>query len=120
MPNHLHGIILITRGPDELSRGEALTLATTALSADASVNASPLQPWPRGAAPRSLNAVVQNFKSITTRQIHRIAASAGRPVWQRGYYEHVVRDDSELERVRTYIRNNPARWRTDAENITLD
>lgn len=39
-----------------------------------------------------------------------------RLVWQRGYYEHVIRDDAALDRIRRYIRENPLRWAMDAEN----
>jgi putative transposase len=37
----------------------------------------------------------------------------GVPVWQRNYYEHIVRDDDALNRIRQYIRHNPAEWQTD-------
>jgi REP element-mobilizing transposase RayT len=65
---------------------------------------------PRRAAPGTLGAVVGAFKSQTTRQINHLRRTPGAPVWQRGYYERVLRDDRELDRTRDYIRDNPARW----------
>ncbi len=41
----------------------------------------------------------------------------GVPVWQRGFYEHVIRDEEDLDRVRRYIEANPIRWADDEENL---
>ncbi|MBH23917.1 MAG: transposase [Myxococcales bacterium] len=65
-----------------------------------------------------LSHVIQHFKSVTTtnyiRGVRRGALMAfKRKVWQPGYYDHVVRDDADLQRIRRYIRNNPARWMSD-------
>lgn len=68
---------------------------------------------PHGTQPRSLNAIVQNFKSITARRIHKSASHADQPIWQRNYYEHIIRSDAALERIRAYIENNPANWMQD-------
>ncbi|TAK32134.1 MAG: hypothetical protein EPO21_16035 [Chloroflexota bacterium] len=62
----------------------------------------------------TLGEVVRAFKAATTRAI-RVAGYAGFG-WQRNYYEHVVRDEADLDRVREYIANNPARWAEDEEN----
>ncbi len=62
-----------------------------------------------GTQPRSLDALVQNFKSVTAKRINQIRESPGKQVWQRNYYEHVVRDDRDLENIRRYIRANPYR-----------
>lgn len=62
-----------------------------------------------GTQPRSLEALVQNFKSITAKRINQIRKSPGARVWQRNYYEHVVRDEQDLENIRRYIRKNPYR-----------
>jgi REP element-mobilizing transposase RayT len=59
---------------------------------------------------------VRSFKSNTTRRINNIRRAAGAPVWQRNYYEHVVRDDADLARIRQYIRENPAKWADDPDN----
>ena len=71
---------------------------------------------PRGTVPGSLGAIVQNFKSNTTREINRLRQTRGIPVWQRNYYERVIRNDAELDRIRLYIQDNPRRWGDDEEN----
>jgi putative transposase len=76
---------------------------------DADGNALPLQ---RG----SLGAIVGNLKSVTARRINRIRHTPGMDVWQRNYYEHIIRNERALERIREYIINNPLRWELDIEN----
>lgn len=77
-------------------------------------NASPLPP--RGVVSGSLGATVGNFKSITARRINRIRKTPGAPIWQRNCYEHIVRSEPELSRIRDYIQTNPLRWELDREN----
>ena len=64
----------------------------------------------------SLGAIVGNFKSVTARRINRIRKTPGAPIWQRNYYEHIVRNETELNRIRQYIRLNPMKWELDREN----
>jgi REP element-mobilizing transposase RayT len=64
---------------------------------------------------RGLPAVVAAFKSISARRINAVRGSEG-PLWQRGFYEHVVRNESDRDRIRTYIDENPMKWDLDAEN----
>jgi len=59
---------------------------------------------------------VRGFKAAVTYGINVSRHTPRVPVWQRNYYEHVIRDDAELERVRAYIANNPARWAEDRDN----
>jgi hypothetical protein len=63
-----------------------------------------------------LGAIVGNFKSVTARRINRVRGTPGAPVWQRNYYEHVVRDERALNVIRQYIADNPARWAWDTYN----
>ena len=94
MPNHLHGIVVLTELPE---------------SAD---------PAPEhGATPGSLPTMVGNFKSLVTRRINRVRRTPGYKIWQRGYYERIVRNDRELNAIRQYIRANPARWAEDRDNL---
>lgn len=60
--------------------------------------------------------VIGYLKMNSSKQINQILDSPGVPVWQRGYYEHVIRDDRALNAIRNYIRNNPLQWETDEEN----
>lgn len=60
--------------------------------------------------PESLGAVLRSYKSTVTRRINGLRASPGEPVWQRNFYEHVIRDAAELDRIVAYIASNPRRW----------
>ena len=74
---------------------------------------SPLQPGP---AKRSLGALIAGFKAATTKRINAWRGTPGNPVWQRNYYDRIIRDEDELWRIREYIANNPAQWAVDREN----
>jgi putative transposase len=62
----------------------------------------------------TLGEIVRTYKAVSTHVI-RQSFNPGF-AWQRNYYEHVIRDDLSLERIRDYIANNPARWAEDEEN----
>ena len=57
-----------------------------------------------------------SFKSATTKRINEIRAKPGIPVWQRNYYEHIIRKEEPFKRTREYILTNPLRWHLDREN----
>jgi REP element-mobilizing transposase RayT len=61
----------------------------------------------------SLGQIVAYYKHETTRQINELRDMPGVPFWQRNYWEHIIRDDDSLDRIREYIRDNPARWDDD-------
>ena len=61
--------------------------------------------------------MVRAFKGACTSRARDLLAMHGGRLWQRNYYEHIVRDAKALFRLRQYIKNNPARWQTDPENI---
>jgi len=98
MPNHLHGVLLLTADRDgqvaHPSRSEAF--------------GKPMS--------RSVPTIVRAFKAAVTRRINAARDTPGAPVWQRDYYEHVIRDEDELGRVYDYIMANPAQWEFDREN----
>jgi len=66
--------------------------------------------------PYGLSSFIAGLKSITTKRINALRGTTGMPVWQRNYYEHVIRNDNELNIVREYITANPANWEQDEEN----
>ena len=124
MPNHVHGIVTIV---GDACRGEASPEATSAMQGVAPAgsysgweavagDASPLRSRAGGVAPGSLGAIVGNFKSVTARRINRLRGTPGMPVWQRNYYEHIVRDERALNGIRQYIADNPAHWAWDRYN----
>jgi REP element-mobilizing transposase RayT len=61
--------------------------------------------------------IVRGFKTFSARRVNERSGQSG-VRWQRGYYEHVVRNEKALDRIRAYIANNPARWADDPENIS--
>jgi REP element-mobilizing transposase RayT len=64
-----------------------------------------------------VSEVVRAFKSFSARRINSLRRTAGLPVWQRNYYEHVIRDQKDLEARRVYILSNPLNWADDSENM---
>lgn len=109
MPNHIHGIIL-------LSKGEASARADTRRRLIAKVADASPQPA-SGTKSRSLGAIIQNFKSVSTRKANINYFNPGNTLWQRNYYEHIIRNEAEMSRIREYIRANPSRWGDDLENV---
>jgi putative transposase len=63
--------------------------------------------------------IVRGFKTFSARRVNERAGKSG-VLWQRGYYEHVIRNEKALDRIRAYIANNPARWADDPENISRE
>jgi REP element-mobilizing transposase RayT len=66
-----------------------------------------------GPKPKSLGSLIAGFKSSVTTKINQLQNKPGEPVWQRNYYEHVIRDKKSLHIIRMYIANNISRWRLD-------
>jgi putative transposase len=93
MPNHIHGIIVLT--DDVAGAG--------------------LKPAP-AATRHGLPEVVRAFKTFSARRINENRGVRAAPVWQRNYYEHIVRDEAALDRIRGYIAGNPANWAQDPDN----
>jgi len=109
MPNHIHGILVIT------GRGEASLNSKSGDAEPLSEDASP--PRPIGTTPGSVGAMIQNYKSITSRKISAQIEIMRESVWQRNYYEHVIRNERELNAISEYIHANPQNWEKDTEYI---
>jgi REP element-mobilizing transposase RayT len=109
MPNHLHAILVIPGTGLEPS----LALAT---------GAAVIQPGQQAVGTESrtrtlsMGDVVGAFKSISTIAVNRLEARAGRRLLQENFFEHITRSVDELEKIRDYIRQNPARWCEDPQN----
>ncbi|HYE12383.1 MAG TPA: transposase [Patescibacteria group bacterium] len=83
MPNHVHFIVIIEVASQQEGSGQL-----------------------KAAAPTSLPKIINSFKTITSKKY-------GKTLWQRNYYEHIIRNDKELHEIRGYIVNNPAKWELD-------
>ena len=107
MPNHIHGIIVIVAG----------TVVGVGSVRAGSVRAgSEPAPTTAGTRRQGLPEIVRQFKTFSSRRINEHRNTPSVPVWQRNYYEHVIRNGDELNRVREYIVNNPLKWELDREN----
>jgi putative transposase len=115
MPNHIHGIIVITD-----SVGAGPRACPDPGQPQGVVRSNPGQP--QGVAPTmSLPNAIHRFKTMTTKQYtDGVKQNGWQPfpgkLWQRNYYEHVIRDDNELNRIREYIMTNPLNWNSDKYN----
>ncbi len=74
---------------------------------------------PRGPMAGSVGAIIGQFKSITAKRINTLRNVPGQPVWQRNYYERIIRDERALNAIRRYILNNPANWTKDADYLEM-
>ena len=114
MPDHVHGIIWINDDPRAIAGSDndgnivgAKDISPPPKSCDAGVSAfrSPS---------KTVGSIVRGFKIGVTKWIR--AHTGVREVWQRNYYEHIIRNEAALQRIRAYIEGNPGRWADDGKN----
>ncbi|MEN8241890.1 MAG: transposase [Chloroflexota bacterium] len=96
MPNHVHGIIQLTEKNSIPGRG--------------GFRNPPLQPR------HGLPEIVRGFKTWSARRINQLCGTLGEKFWQRSFYDHIIRDEDDLDNTRRYIRDNPLKWEYDQEN----
>jgi REP element-mobilizing transposase RayT len=68
---------------------------------------------PHTLVPNSIGAIMAQFKSITAKRINTLRDTRGSAVWQRNYYEHIVRNETEMNNIWNYINTNPLHWQDD-------
>ena len=99
MPNHIHGIIIIRD------------------STVGAIHESPLRKDAKSKRRKMLlSKIIGRFKMTSAKRINLLRETPGRPAWQRGFYEHIIRNDTDLHRIRIYMKNNPLQWALDEEN----
>lgn len=108
MPNHVHGLVVITS--DSSSEYERRTRYISSLQP----GSSPKEQRANGATAGSLGVIVASYKAAVTRAVNRTIDKPPRPLWQERYYDHVVRNEEELNRISDYIVANPSRWQEDS------
>ena len=99
MPNHLHGIILIgeTKYMDmPLAESQPSPVTPGKLSSD------------------SLGTIVGQFKGVVTKRARTLSIGPPSRIWQRNFYEHIIRDEDSLNKIRAYIIENPSQWSEDS------
>lgn len=104
MPNHIHGIIVINNVGAGLK--PALNKSDKVITIRAGFKPAPTKQ-------HGLPEIVRAFKTFSSRHINLIRNNTGVPLWQRNYYEHIIRNEQELNKIREYIINNPSNWETD-------
>ena len=128
MPNHIHGIIWIK---DELSEGVwdreregkgvwdeegevdrkgVLQYAPTTIPTTAPTIPIPLT---FRSPSKTIGAIIRGYKASVTKQINIIRKLPGFAVWQRNYYEHIIRNEEDLNNITQYIKSNPKNWNKD-------
>lgn len=131
IPNHIHGIVTIQAAvvhavganggsPETVTNGGSPETVTNGSSPetgwDDKTTAGRSAESPLRMKTKSISSFIAGFKSVVTKSINEISNTPGSSVWQRNYYEHIIRNDNELNRIREYIANNPAKWAEDEEN----
>jgi putative transposase len=104
MPNHFHGIVVITEKVIKHDVG------ATCGRPDPNIRRVIRQFGPTNA---SLASAIAGFKSAVTSKSRKLLSSPALQVWQRNYHEHIIRNEDELFRCREYIENNPLKWTLD-------
>jgi len=114
MPDHLHGLMAIVR---KVFKPPAITAARPRplVGAQHRCALPPGDSSQAAVTPRSIGAIVRSFKSIVAKRAHDELAWKG-PVWQRNYFERVLRDGKEFSDASRYIAENPKKWEWDREN----
>ena len=110
MPNHIHGIIMIQEPVGAYHNKPVGGVG------DATVRAYGHTPLPSvdfESPSRTLGAMVRGFKSAVTTRVNQKHGTPGKPVWQRNYWEHIIRDEKDLHNAQAYILNNPVQWEND-------
>jgi REP element-mobilizing transposase RayT len=110
MPNHFHGIVII----NDYS-GDDQSLGARDAPLDLGARDAPLQQ-----KPNSLSSCIAGFKSAVTKRINLLRQNTDTPIWQRNYYESILRDEKYLAVVREYIINNPKNWTNDRDYLPID
>jgi REP element-mobilizing transposase RayT len=137
MPNHFHGIVIINdySGDDQSlgardapldlgARDAPLDLGARDAPLDLGARDAPLDLGARDAPlqqkPNSLSSCIAGFKSAVTKRINLLRQNTDTPIWQRNYYESILRDEKYLAVVREYIINNPKNWPNDRDYLPID
>lgn len=105
MPNHFHAIIEIRRGESHSPQSHSSQPHSSQTTNGGNINENKL-PQQMKSPSKTIGAIVRGFKGAVSRQL-------GYSVWQRNYYEHIIRTDTSYKNISDYIENNPTKWQSD-------
>ncbi|MCL6613548.1 MAG: transposase [Firmicutes bacterium] len=108
MPNHLHGIIVIRDSYDGIGDSNITGLYDGSRRGGSRTAPTGIH--------KPLGRIIGAFKTVSTKRINELRGTPGMVIWQRNYYEHIIRDEESLKRIRQYILDNPLHWYFDKEN----
>ncbi|HHT9108722.1 MAG TPA: transposase [Candidatus Wunengus sp. YC64] len=108
MPNHVHGIIIIDNEIAETGLKLNNTIVETGLK--------PVSTAGWGTKPYSLSEIIRGFKTFSARRINEYQNTRGKAFWQSRFYDHIIRNREELNRIRQYIIENPLKWELEKNN----
>jgi REP element-mobilizing transposase RayT len=122
MPNHIHAIVVITQTPASDAPNTEITpnppINAHTVGARRAVPPIPSPARQFGTSiPGSLSTIIGAYKSAVTKEVNRLRNTPGAAVWQRNFYERVIRNEQMLNAIRTYIEANPSTWAQDTENM---
>jgi len=103
MPNHIHGIIVLNHN---INNKDNVGTGSEPVPTNMSINKKH----------HGLSEISRQFKTFSSRRINRKRKSVGKPLWQRSFYDHIIRNEKSLIHIREYIRINPMKWETDKNN----
>ncbi|NQU99739.1 MAG: transposase [Parcubacteria group bacterium] len=115
MPNHVHGVIFIDNGVGGIDTSGV----ETGLKPVSTNNVNHIkhnQINNQYTKHYSLSEIIRGFKTFTARRINEMQNASGQPFWQPRFYEHIIRNDRTLNKIRQYIIDNPANWQDDRNN----
>jgi len=129
MPNHIHAIVIINGSGDVGAHGHAPLRGCAdengahgraprrgCADENGAHGRAPLRNQRLYRKPKSLASLIAGFKSAVTTRINGMRDTPGQPVWQRNYWEHIIRNDNTHETIRRYVLENPRHWASDEEN----
>jgi REP element-mobilizing transposase RayT len=115
MPDHLHGIIIINKNDDDCCHYNNVYVGSQDFAnlpdrqkINNTINGNTINYKNKfGPQSKNLASIIRGFKTGVKKYATMTNSDF---IWQRGYYEHIIRDEQSLSRIRKYIRNNPMKW----------
>jgi REP element-mobilizing transposase RayT len=104
MPNHVHGILIINKHVN-VNRRDNPRIVPTNMGLSQKVYSRRYN---------TLSKTINAFKTTASKRIHQLDVVEFK--WQRSFYEHIIRNEKSLNKIRRYIRNNPIKWDIDKNN----